>query len=269
VSGAQLGPPASSGSPEIRKLAHTLGVAPARLAGLAEVPAAELHALRKQIAHALFEADKGHFAKVATLSKLVPVAVSARLTEHVLPPLLAARTAELIEPQRAVELVARISDRYLADVSAAMDPARAADVIGQIPAERIARVAAELAGRQEWVVIGGFVAVVSADALAASVRVFTGEQLLRIAYVLEDKDRLDTVAGLVSDAQLDALLEATRGHALWAELDDLLAHLHPARLERLAGRFAAAPAELKTAATDAARQGLLSRTSAAALKVMA
>ena len=226
------------GSPEIRTLAHALGVEPARLAALRDVPSADVRALRKQIAQALFEADRARFAKVAALSRLVPVAVAARLTEHVLPPVLAARTAELIEAERAVELVARLSDSYLADVSAAMDPPRARDVIAQIPAERIARVAAELASRHEWVAIGGFVAVVSQDGLAAAVRAFSGEQLLRIAYVLEEKARLDEVAGLVTDEQIGAMLDAARQHELWLELDDLLAHLGPARRERIATRLA-------------------------------
>jgi hypothetical protein len=227
------------GSPEIRKLAHALGVEPARLAALRDVPSADVRALRKQIAHALFEADRARFAKVAALAGLVPVAVSARLTEHVLPPVLAARTAELIEPDRAVELVARLSDGYLADVSAAMDPSRAPGLIAQIPAERIARVAAELASRHEWVAIGGFVAVVSQDGLAASVRAFTGEQLLRIAYVIEDKERLDEVAGLVTDEQIAGMLDAARQHELYLELDDLLAYLGPGRRERIATRLAA------------------------------
>jgi hypothetical protein len=248
------GDPASS-VPEIRKLAHTLGVEPDRLHALAAVPAADLHALRKQISHALFEADKAHFAKVAALSKAVPVALAAKLAEYALPPLLAARTAELIEPSRAVDLVARLSDRYLADVSAAMDAPRAADVIAHIPADRVAKVAAELARRQEWVVIGGFVAVVSKPALSASVRVFDGEQLLRIGFVLEDKDRLDEVSGLLTEQQLDATLDAAHKHGLWAELDDLLAHVSPARADRLAARFATASPELKAATAAAVRPG--------------
>jgi hypothetical protein len=81
--------------------------------------------------------------------------------------------------------------------------------------------------------------VVSQDGLAAAVRAFSGEQLLRIAYVLEEKARLDEVAGLVTDEQIGAMLDAARQHELWLELDDLLAHLGPARRERIATRLAA------------------------------
>jgi hypothetical protein len=250
---------------EIQKLAHTLGVAPSRLAALADLPAADLRMLRAQIAAALFEADKPHFTKMAALSKAVPVAVAAKITEHVLPPLLAARTAELIEPTRAVDMVARISDGYLADVSAAMDPSRAPEVIARLPPERVAKVGRELARREQWVVIGGFVAHVSDAALAGTVREFTGRQLLRIGFVLDDKARLDDISQLVTEDQIDELLAAA-SDGLWAELDDLLAHLSPDRAGRMASRFAAAPGEVLTAIRAAAAAGQVSAASLAKLE---
>ncbi|MDP9091670.1 MAG: hypothetical protein M3N95_01690 [Actinomycetota bacterium] len=254
-----MGSPPTTG--EIHKLAHTLGVTPTRLDALRALPPEDLRALRGQIAEALFQADRSRFATVAALSKAVPVAVAAKLTEHAFPPLLAARTAELVDPQRAGELVARLSDDYLADVSAALDPGRAREVIAAIPAHRIARVGAELARRQEWVVIGGFIDQVSPGALAATVREFDGEQLLRIGFVLDDKRRLDDITGLVTELQLDAMLEAARSQKLWAELDELLSNLSPPRVARLARRYAAAPARLRSALAKAAATGVLSERS--------
>lgn len=250
---------------EIRKLAHGLGVAPERLAALAHVAPADLKALRRQLAEALFEADRAHFGKVAALSKAVPVALAAKIAETVLPPLIGARTAELLEPHKAAELVGRISDGYLADVAAAMDPARAAHVVAQIPAERVARVGRELARRGEWVVIGGFVAEVSSSALAATVAEFDGEQLLRIGFVLEDPARLDEITALVTDAQLDAVLAAAAGHGLWTELDDLVSHLGDERAARLAARLAVASEPVREAVTAAAAEGRLGPAGAATL----
>ena len=250
---------------EIQKLAHQLGVEPTRLAALTGVPAGDLRILRTQIADALFEADKPRFAKIAALSKAVPTAVAARLTEYAMPPLLAARTAELIEPRRAADLVGRLSDGYLADVSTAMDASRAAEVVAEIPADRIATIGAELARRAEWVVIGGFVAHVNAPALAAAVQVFDGEQLLRIGFVLDDKDRLDDVSQLVTDVQIDAMLAAASKHGLWTELDDLLAHLTADRAGRMRDRFGVAPAKIVAATQAAAASGGLSQDSLAKL----
>ncbi|HEV7193241.1 MAG TPA: hypothetical protein VGN35_08530 [Jatrophihabitantaceae bacterium] len=246
---------------ELRKLAHVLGVDVGRLSSLSGVPAADLRTLRGQISDALFEADRPRFAKVAALSKAIPVPIAAKVTEHAFPPLLAARTAELVDPHKASELVARLSDTYLADVSAAMDPARAPAVVASIPAERIARVGAELARRGEWIVIAGFIDHVSGPALAATVATFTGEQLLRVGFVLDDKTRLDDVAGLVSDEQLDAMCTAALECDLWPELDDLVANLSVPRIARISTRYAAAHPSLHAAAAQAAANGTFSAES--------
>jgi hypothetical protein len=250
---------------ELLKLAHTLGVEPARLAGLAMVPADDLRMLRTQIADALFEADRPRFAKMAALAKAVPGAVAARITEHALPPLLAARTAEVIEPTRAVDMVRRMSDGYLADVSAAMDPSRAPEVIERLPPERVAKVGAELARRAEWIIIGGFVAHVSYAALVETVRVFDGEQLLRIGFVLAEKDRLNDIAELVTDSHLDGMLAAASAHSLWIELDDLLLHLGTERAGRMRARFAVAAADVVSDVRAAVERGALSEASLAKL----
>jgi hypothetical protein len=250
---------ARAAASELRKLGHTLGVDAGALGFLTSVPAQDVRRLRCQVAEALFEADRHLFARVAALSKAAPVAIAAKLAEHAFSPLLAARTAELIDPDRAAALVSRLSDDYLADVSAAMDPARSPQVVAGIEPERIARIGAELARREEWVVIAGFVDVVDRPALAATVRNFDGAQLLHIGFVLEDKGRLDEINTLVSDAQLDQLLAAASEQALWQELDDLLSHLTDERAERLAGRFHAAPEPVREATAAAARENLLSQ----------
>lgn len=222
---------------ERRKLAHTLGVEPDRLGMLDGIPAEDLRVLRQQIGEALFRADRHHFVRIAALSKAVPAAVAAKLTEATLPPLLAARTAELLEPARAVEMVDRLSDRYSADVAASMDATRAAEVVAAIPPEKVARVAAQLARRHEWVVMGGFVTQVSDRALRAAVAKLDGEELLRISFVLEDASRLDPIGEMLTAAQLDQMLTAAATHDLWRELGNLIDNLAPERVARLAGRF--------------------------------
>jgi hypothetical protein len=242
---------------EIRKLAHQLGVPPSRLQFLAAVPVEDLARLRRQIGEVLFEANKQHFARVVAASKLVPSGLAAKITERALPPLVAARTAELLDPPRAVDMVARLSDDYLADVAAAMDPHRAPAVVEGIPADRVAAVGSELARRREWVVMGSFVSVVSPDALRATCRVLDGEALLRTGYVLDDLTRLDRIADELSDEQVDGILAAAADHALWAELDEVLANLGPAQARRLGARYAAAPADVAAAVTAARESGAL------------
>lgn len=255
----------STSAAEVLKLAHQLGVPRTELRFLAVVDAADLRALRAQIGDALFEADKHHFSKVVAVSKIVPSPLAARLTEHTLSPVIAARTAELLEPARAVEMVRRLSDRYLADVSAAMDPTRSPQVISQIPPDRVAAVGAELARREEWVVMGGFVSVVSPAALRAAIDVLNGEQLLRIGFVLDDLSRLDGIVAMLRDDQLDGVLAAAAEHELWHELDELLGGLSPDRAQRLAERYAVADPATVEAVQSAVARGLLSRCSAGKL----
>jgi hypothetical protein len=240
---------------ELRKLAHTLGVAPSRLVALETVPAEDLRTFRGQVGEALFRADRHFFVRIAALTRAVPSAVAAKLAQVALPPLLAARTTELLDPGKAVDMVGRMPDTYLADVAAALDPSRCPHVLQGIPADRAAKVGRELARREEWVVIGGFVSYVSMDAVAASAREFTGEQLLRIGIVLDDLDRLDEIAQLLSDRQLDELVRAAYGKGLWPELAALVANLQPGRVARLGEHFRAAGDDALVAAKAAVEQG--------------
>lgn len=239
------------------KLAHCLGVAPTELSMLDAVPADELRTLRAQIGEALFQADKPYFARLAAVSKAVPVSVAAKLTELALPALLAARTAELLEPSKAVELVERLSDRYLADVSAVLDPLRSPEIVAAIPPARVVTINRELARRQEWVVIGAYVSVIGTAALRACVANYDGEQLLRVGFVLDDQDKIDVIGEMLTDDQLDDMLAAALTHELWAELADQLEHLSGDHLDRLAHRFAHADDEVRGGLREAAADGRL------------
>jgi hypothetical protein len=233
---------------ELRRLAHTLDVEPTALTMLEGVPVEDLRTLRAQIGEAMFQAGRPAFARVATLSKTVPGAVAAKLTELALPPLLAARTAELLEPGRAVDMVKRLSDGYLADVSARLDPARAPEVVAAIPTDRVATISAELARRGEWVVIGGFVAHVSPEALRASVAAFSGRDLLWVSYHLQDRSRVDEITALLDDDQLDDMIAAAAREEQWPLLADVVANTSDTHAPRLRARLAAAPAGIRAAA---------------------
>ncbi|WP_375487417.1 hypothetical protein [uncultured Jatrophihabitans sp.] len=227
---------------ELRKLAHTLDSDESRLTMLAGVPAEDVRTLRAQAGEAMFQAGRPAFARVATLSKTLPTAVAAKLTVLTLPPLLAARVAELLEPARAADMVAKLPDAYLADVSSVLDPARAPEVVAAIPDDRVAAVSAELGRRREWVVISGFVSHVPPAALRASIAVFDGEQLVRIGFLIDDEAKLDAIAEMLADGQVEQMLTATVDHELWAELGDIVEHLSDERLTRMAGYYRATDA---------------------------
>jgi hypothetical protein len=240
---------------ELRKLAHTLGIPPARLAGLQDVPAEDLRLLRAQIGEALFRADRHFFLRIASLTRTVPSPVAAKLAEKALPPLLAARTTELLEPHKAVDMVGRLPDAYLADVAMALDPSRCTHVLQGMPADRAAEIGSVLAGRGEWVVIGGFVSYVSPEAVLATARALTGEQLLHVSFVIDDVDRVDEISQELTEAQVDDMVRAAYTNPSWAELAALVDNLRPARLARLGERFRAAGDDALAAARRAVEAG--------------
>jgi hypothetical protein len=249
--------PTPRAAAELLKLAHALDVDPSRVAMVAGLPADDLRALRAQVTEALFQADRHFFARMAALTKTVPGSVAAKLSEAVLPPIVAARTAELLEPERAADFAGRLSEKYLADVSTFLDAARAPEIVAAIPPERVRTVAVELARRGEWIVIGSFVAQVTDEALAAAVAEFDGEQLLRIGFVLDDLSRLDKIGGYLTDRQIDDLLAAAGEFGLWIELQELLEHFAPERVARLAARYSAAEGSVRARFEEAAASGAL------------
>ena len=249
---------------ELQKLSHQTGVPVEELDFLSGLPAQDLRTLRAQIGEALFLADRHYFVKVAGLSKSIPAAIAAKVTEFALPPLIAARTAELLDPAKAVDLVGRISGGYLARVASAMDPSRSPHVIEKIPPDKIALVGRELAAKREWVVIGGFVSYVTPAGLRASVAEFDGEQLLRVGFVLEDTSRLGEITAMLTDRQVDELLRAAGEHGLWQELEELLSHIDDEQAARLRSRLAVSDAAA-AALREAAGTGQLSPAGASKL----
>jgi hypothetical protein len=244
-----------SAAAELAKLAHQLGVDVDRLDCVAQVSPVDLRALRHQIGEAMFTANKHQFTTMATLARTVPTALSARISQLVLPPLLAARTAELFDPHHAAELVTRMSSEYLAEIGLVMDPARAPAVVAAIPPDRVALVGVELARRGEWLAMGAFVSFVSPAALQAAVAALDGGQLLRVGFVLDDLSRLDEINQLLSERQRDQLLDAAATDQLWLELDGLLTELDDAHAARLAQRYASAPPAVQDAISSAAGRG--------------
>ncbi len=245
---------------ELRKLAHALGVGTGELSMVASVPADDLRTLRMQVSEAMFQADRHYFVRVATLAKTVPAPIAAKITELAMPPLIAARTSELLEPAKAVDMVSRMSDRYVADVSAVLDPARSPDVVAAMPPDRVATVGQELARRGEWVVMGGFVSHISDEALRVAIAGYSGEQLLRVGFVLDDRAKLDDIGALLTDHQIDEMLAAAVEFSLWDELAELIEHLGDARVTRMAERFGRTPAGVQAAIRAAAGSGALEKS---------
>ena len=234
--GARDGSPPFEAQSEILKLARLLERQPQSLEYLTELPTADLRRLREQVTDVLFDANHKTLTRLAAASKLLPATLTAAIAQRAFGPLLAARIAGLLEPARAVEVAAKLPPKFLADVAVELDPRRASDVIARIPPAQIKAVAAELVLRHEYVAMGRFVGHLPEQSVRASLEVIDDADLLRLGFVLEQKESLGSLVGLLSEKRLDGLIDAAAEHDLWAEALDLLNHLDKRRRRKLVER---------------------------------
>ncbi|MFJ8913955.1 hypothetical protein [Amycolatopsis sp. NPDC102389] len=218
---------------EILKLARVLGTTPERLSYLANVDAAELQAFREQVTDTLFDANLAALERMAMASKLVPSPILAKIAEKVFGPLLCARIAGLVDVSRGVDVAKRLKPPFLADVAAELDPRRASAIIARIPLDTVVAVAGELVRREDWITVGRFVGHLPDPTVRRALAVISDEALIRIAFVLDDKSRIDHVLGLLPEARFRGLLQvAAADEDLWAPVLDLLTHLSEKRVEQ-------------------------------------
>lgn len=216
---------------ELRKLSLLLET---EVPGLDEMPSAELRAFRNRLTDLFFDADADRLARVGAATKLVPIALAAKIAEAAFGPLLCATVAGLVETDRAIKIADRLPVGFLADVTVHLDPRRAGDIITGVDPRLVREVGRELARRGEWVTIGRFVALLPERSLRESLDVLEDAGLLQIAFVLEGKDRLDDMFALARP-RLPGVIRAAQKHGLWREALDLLAHISDQHRQELAG----------------------------------
>ncbi len=226
---------------EVLKLARLLGIETRALASLEKLDAESIRSFREKVSHRLFDADAARLKRVALASKLLPVPLIALLAEQVFGALLCARVAGLIAPDRAAEVAQRLRTPFLADVSLEIDPRRVREVIQRIPISKLVEVALELARRGEYVVLARFVDVVSTAAIKAVMDSLTDNgALLRIAFFVEDKSRINDLLGLLPVERLRdiILIAADDSEDLWSEALALINDVSPEWRKKL-GEMAA------------------------------
>jgi hypothetical protein len=221
---------------EVEKLARLLDHDAGDLAFLEAVESADLRTLREQMTDVLYDRDPAVLQGAATAGRLLPVPLVAALAQRTFGPLLSARIAARLDADRAVDLAERLPDAFLADVAAELDPRRTRDIIVRVPAEKVVRIACELAARGDYVAMGRFVDHLPTAAAHAVVAELSDADLLRIAFVGEEPERLRAVIADLPDERLAGTLRAADRCGLWAEALALAAELDDGRLADLAVR---------------------------------
>jgi hypothetical protein len=218
---------------EIQRIAKLLGVAPAELEYLRELPSPELRGLRDQVTATLFDSS-GALSQLASATKLLPAGVAASLAEKHFGPMLTARIAGLVDVDRAVDIAARLPTSFLAQVGSELDPRRVASILAKIPAETIAAVAAELIAEEQWVAMGTFYGFLPDASIAAAMGVADAHALLQISLMLDDKSRLANVLAIAGSERLDEVTAAAEAAGLTEQFRALEVYLTPAQQTQLA-----------------------------------
>lgn len=222
---------------EVIKLARLLRREPEQLEYLEQLDPGEIRRLREQVTDMLFEAHDATLQRLAAASKLLPIGLGAKIGQHAFGPTLSARISGMLDPGRAVDIAAKLPTEFLADIAIELDPRRASDVIAGMPAEQIAAVTRELTRRGEYVTMGRFVGHLSDEALSAAVPEIDDATLLRTAFVLEERDRIDALAELVGEERITRLADVAEREQLWPEALDLLMNLDRERVADGLGRL--------------------------------
>jgi hypothetical protein len=218
---------------EVLKLARLLKVAPEKLDYLGKAAPEDIAALREQVTEILYAGDHKRLDGLAKSARHLPDAIVATISEHVFGPLLSARVAGLIEPNRAVGLAKRLSAPFLAQLGAEIDPRRVTEVIAQLPVDTLAGGAREMAARGEHVAMGRFVGHLSDVAIEACMAVLSEADLLRIGFVLEGAESSDRLLAMVPDDRLAKLGTVAQREGLEQESLYLFERLGPRQQERM------------------------------------
>lgn len=218
---------------EVLKLARLLNREPDQLSYLDAVAPSDLRALREQVTEVLFASSSKTLNRLATASKLLPTGVVATITQRAFGPLLAARMTDLLDPSRAVDVAAKLPPDFLADIAIELDPRRASKVIAAIPVAHIRAITRELVAREEYVTMGRFVGPLPDASLYAALDEMDDRALLRIAFVLEHKERLDELLEQLGRQRVEGLLDVAADEELWPEVLDVLGHVGPPRQREL------------------------------------
>lgn len=230
---------------EAIKLARLLAAAPESLAFVEAQPPAASRAFREALTEALFNQHRPGFQRLAGLSKLLPAAITAKLSEHALGATVSGRVAGEMEPGRAVDIAKHLSTGFLADLTVQLDPKRASAVVAKMPSEIVVKTALELVKREDYITMGRFVDVLSEATLAAVIAAIpSDEALLRSGFFVENKSRLAMLAGLLPESRLVGTLRVAHQQQLWPEALALIAHVGETHQGRYGDLLAAEPVAL-------------------------
>lgn len=196
-----------AGQAELTKLAVVLGCGKQDLGFLADIEAEQLRSLRDSVTDYLIAEDRPLFRQAGRLVQSLPTVAAARIAMRVGPMLTAGIAAEA-PARKGATIALRLPVAFVADICVHLDPRRAREIIRLIPVERIVDIALELDARGDFVTMSRFVDFISDDAILAVEEAIPDEaKLLRIAFLMESKNRVDHIFRMLPAERIQRLLQ--------------------------------------------------------------
>ncbi|HWN36496.1 MAG TPA: hypothetical protein VNP03_27345 [Pseudonocardia sp.] len=229
-------------------LAETLGVPAERIRHLERLGADHLRGLRERISDQLFDEQAAIFARMSRLAPLVPNGLVAKVSQAIVPPLVAGRAAGALgvdHPGRAKGVLADLSPRYMADCAPFLDQRTVAVLAPNIPPELLIPAANELMRRKAYVTASWFLDYATPEALLdleAGIPDKAG--LLHTTSLVQSAERLNQIIRLLPTDRVAVIVRTaigspellTAGLSLLARLDpELTADLGDLLFEELDG----------------------------------
>jgi hypothetical protein len=189
---------------ELVKLARALGTTVEEIAFAAELPHSAIRRLREHAVATLYDEHKAAFQRVALITRVLPTAVNVRITLRAFTPLLAARVAGEMPPDRAAELANRMPVEFLAEACVHLDPRRAEALVHRVRADRVVAVVVELVDRGDFITLGRLLDTATEQIVRDVTAAVSTEALLRIGFYAESDEQLTRAVALLPPERLHA-----------------------------------------------------------------
>ncbi|MER6938885.1 hypothetical protein ABTX24_10090 [Nocardioides sp. NPDC127514] len=223
---------ALTSSLEITKLAHEMHVDESELAFLATTSPDDLRDLRGIVSHAMFSRHESRVKGLAAVSKKLPAAVTAKITEIAMGPMLSARVAAVMDPADAAKLAGHLKPEFLAELSVHLDPSRVEGIIAKLDSALVVEVGRRLLAAGHLLTLARFTGVVRPETSLEVVDGASGAEILQLALFIDEPAVVDPILAGLSDETVAEIAAATTEHGEAA--DALLAALHEDSRARIA-----------------------------------
>ena len=191
---------------ELVKLARALGMTPEEVAFAAVLPHTTIRTVREHAVATLYDEHRAAFQRVATITRLLPTALNVRITLRAFSPLLAARIAGEMPPDRAAELANRMPVEYLAEACTHMDPRRAAPLVRRVHKDRVLAVITELVTQGDFITLGRLLDAATEPIIREVAPTLSTEALLKIGFYAESDEQLTRAVALLPPDRLKAVV---------------------------------------------------------------